>query len=127
MYRAIQNRSNLFFSTRVFVIIFLNILIRFPELNIDLKYLIHIGRVLIRGVEGSVIYINNKIWITKQTTKFKFISKPKTKFLKNLSNQFNFYQCIWFIMLQLFYNPRTYVFSFDEGLRYVFSTSKNRC
>ena len=51
MYRAVQNRSNLIFSTHGFDLIFLNILILLLELNTDFKYFIHVDRVLTRGVE----------------------------------------------------------------------------
>ena len=51
---TIQNRLNLSFSTRGFVLIFLNILIWLLEVNNDLKYFIHVGRVLTREVEGAV-------------------------------------------------------------------------
>ena len=51
MYRAIQNRPKLFFSTWDFVLIFLNILIKILELNNDFKYFIYVGQLLARGVE----------------------------------------------------------------------------
>ena len=56
---AIQNRSNLFFSERVFVLIFLNILIKLLELNNDFKCFIHAGRVLTRRVEGAAAHFKN--------------------------------------------------------------------
>ena len=41
------------FFTRAFVLIFLNILIRFLELNNDFKNIIHVDRELTRGIEGG--------------------------------------------------------------------------
>ena len=58
MYRAVQHRSKLLFSTRSFVLISLileqNILMKFLELNNDFEYFIHVGRVLQREAEGAV-------------------------------------------------------------------------
>ena len=48
MYRADQNRLK-----RSFVLIFLNILMQFIELNNDFEYFIHVGRLLKRGVKGG--------------------------------------------------------------------------
>ena len=45
MYMSIQSSPNLFFSTRVFVVIFLNFLIWLLELNNYFKYFIHVGSI----------------------------------------------------------------------------------
>ena len=53
MYRALQNQSKLFYSMRSFILISLNILMYFLELNADFKHFSYVGRVLRRGVEGG--------------------------------------------------------------------------
>ena len=60
MYRGIQNRPHLFFSTRGFDLISLNILIHLLKLNYDFKYFIHVGRVLKRGLNGSLSSLKQK-------------------------------------------------------------------
>ena len=52
MYRTIQNRRNPFLSVRAIIQIFLNILNHFLELKNDIKYFIHVGRILKWGVGG---------------------------------------------------------------------------
>ena len=52
MFRAVQNRSKLFFSTRNFILISLKILMKYLKLNNDLESFIHVVRVL-KGVEGG--------------------------------------------------------------------------
>ena len=46
MESAIQNRSNLWLATQVFVQFFLNILIKLLKLNNDFKYFIYVCRIL---------------------------------------------------------------------------------
>ena len=51
----VQGNPKLFFSTMGFVLIFLSSLIYLLELNKDLKYFFHLGRVLERKVESHTL------------------------------------------------------------------------
>ena len=69
---AIVNRSNLLFSTTVFALICLNIVILFRKLNNHLKYFINKDTILKQGVEGYnspphteiYLFLNFKLTLT---------------------------------------------------------------
>ena len=51
----------------------------------------------------------------------------KPEIFKNIYNTFKSCHCIWFCTLMLHFGTRAYLFSFDEGSCYVFTTRNNCC